>query len=164
MDSAESVPVFATCSCSSLNQGLLVETTGVAVSVPPVSVPVTVSDTVVVRTVEPEVAVNVTVAAPSVAVLDAVKVAVTELPVVAADGLKATVTPLGRPDAVMVTAPVKLVRVIATVDEPLAPRATDNEAGEAATVKVCIATSFTVSDTDVVRVTEPDVAVSVTAA
>ena len=31
MDSADNVPVFATCSCSSLNQGLLVETTGVAV-------------------------------------------------------------------------------------------------------------------------------------
>ena len=73
----------------------------------------TVSATVVVREVVPEVAVIVTVAAPSVAVLDAVKVAVTELPVVAADGLKATVTPVGSPLALIVTAPVKLVRVIA---------------------------------------------------
>ena len=79
-DSAVNVPVCASRSCNSLNQGLLVATTGVAVSVPPGPVPVTVSATVVVRDVVPEVAVNVTVAAPSVAVLDAVNVAVTELP------------------------------------------------------------------------------------
>ena len=59
--------------------------------------PVTVSDTVVVRVSDPEVAVSVTVAAPSVAVPEAVNVAVTELPVVAVDGLNATVTPAGSP-------------------------------------------------------------------
>ena len=80
-----------------------------------VTVPVTVSDTDVVRDSEPEVAVSVTVAVPSVAVLDAVNVAVTELPVVAADGLNATVTPAGSPLALIVTAPVKLVRLIAMV-------------------------------------------------
>ena len=81
-----------------MNHGLLVETTGVAVSVPPGSPPpVTVSATVVVRDIVPDVAVSVTVAAPSVAVLDAVNVAVTELPVVAVDGLNATVTPVGNP-------------------------------------------------------------------
>ena len=60
-------------------------------------------------------------------------VAVTELPVVAADGLNATVTPVGSPDALIVTAPVKLVRVMATVVAAVAPRATDNEPGDAAT-------------------------------
>jgi hypothetical protein len=120
--------------------------------------------TVVVRVSVPEVAVIVTVAAPSVAVLDAVKVAATEFPVVAADGLKATVTPVGRPVALIVTAPVKLVRVIAIVDAPLAPRATDSEPGDAATVKVGVDPSFTVSDTDVVRVSAPEVAVRVTVA
>ena len=129
-DSAVSVPVFAIRNCSSLNHGLLVDTTGVAVSVPPVPPLVTVSATVVVRVVVPDVAVIVTVAAPSVAVLEAVNVAVTELPVVAVDGLKATVTPVGSPVALIVTAPVKLVRVMAIVDAPLAPRATDSEPGE----------------------------------
>ena len=52
------------------------------------AVPVTVSDTGVVRDSVPEVAVSVTVAAPSVAMLDAVNVAVTELPVVALDGIE----------------------------------------------------------------------------
>ena len=59
---------------------------------------------------------------------------------------------------------MKLVRVIAIVDAPLAPRATDSDPGDAATVKVCVATSFTVSDTEVVRVSVPEVAVSVTVA
>jgi len=164
IDRAVSEPVFATCNCSSLNHGLLVDTTGVAVSVPPVPPLVTVSATVVVREVVPEVAVIVTVAAPSVAVLDAVNVAVTELPVVAADGLNATFTPVGSPDALIVTAPVKLVRVIAIVDAPLAPRATDSEPGDAATVKVGVDPSFTVRDTDEVRVSAPEVAVKVTVA
>jgi hypothetical protein len=123
-----------------------------------------VSATVVVREVVPEVAVIVTVAAPSVAVPEAVKVAVTEFPVVAADGLKATVTPVGSPVALIVTAPVKLVRVIAMVDAPLPPCATDSDPGDAAIVKVCVATSFTVSDTEVVRVSVPEVAVKVTVA
>ena len=86
--------------------------------------PVTVSDTEVVRDSVPEVAVNVTVAAPRVAVLDAVNVAVTELPVVAVDGLNATVTPAGQSlTRSCVTAPVKLVRVMATVVAARARRA-----------------------------------------
>jgi hypothetical protein len=94
---------------------------------------VTLSVTEVVRVSVPEAAVSVTGALPSVAVDDAVKVAVTELPVVADDGLKATVTPAGNPDALIVTAPVKLVRVIDTVVEALAPRTTPTLVGEAAT-------------------------------
>ncbi len=160
-DSAVSVPVFAVRSCSSLNHGLLVETTGVAVSVPPVPPPVIVSATVVVRDTVPDVAVSVTVAAPSVAVLEAVNVAVTELPVVAVAGLKATVTPVGSPVAAIVTAPVKLVRLIAIVEAPLAPRATDNAPGDEPTVKSLVAVPVTVSATVVVRVSEPEVAVSV---
>jgi hypothetical protein len=97
-------------------------------------------------------------------VLDAVNVAVAELPVVAVAGLKATVTPVGSPVALIVTAPVKLVRVIAIVEAPLAPCATDSEPGDAATVKVCVAPSFTVSETAVLRVNAPEVAVSVTVA
>src|SRR5688572_8703056 len=114
--------------------------------------------------VEPDVAVSVTVAAPRVAVLDAVKVAVTELPVVAAEGLNATVTPEGSPEALMVTAPVKLVRLMATVDAPLPPRATDNEPGVGATVKSPFMVPVTVSDTVVDRDSEPEVAVRVTVA
>ncbi len=123
--------VFESRSCSSLNHGLALPTEAVAVTVPGVVPLVTVSATTVVRLVEPEVPVSVTFAVPSVAVLDAVNVAVTELPVVAVDGLNATVTPLGRPVAAKPTAPVKLVRVMAIVDAPLAPRATESEAGEA---------------------------------
>jgi hypothetical protein len=91
-----------------------------------VTVPVTVSDTVDVRVTEPDVAVIVTLAVPIVAVLEALNVAVTEFPVVAPDGLNATVTPLGNPLALSVTAPVKLVRLIASVVAPLALRATDS--------------------------------------
>jgi hypothetical protein len=117
-----------------MKYGLLVDTTGVAVSVPPPPPLVTVSATVVERDNEPEVAVSVTLAAPSVAVLEAVKVAATEFPVVAVAGLNATVTPLGRPVALIVTAPVKLLREIATDVGALAPRATETVPGEAAMV------------------------------
>jgi hypothetical protein len=123
-----------------------------------------VSDKVVVRVVEPEVAVNVTVAAPSVALLEAVNVAVTELPVVAVAGLNATVTPAGSPLALIVTAPVKLVRLMATVEAPLPPRATDKLPGDGETVKSLVGVPVTVSDTVVERVSEPDVAVRVTVA
>jgi hypothetical protein len=98
-----------------------------------VGVPVTVRPTVVERVSEPDVAVNVMVAAPSVAVAEALKVAVTELPVVAPEGLNATVTPDGNPEALIVTAPVKLVRLMAIVVGMLALRATDNVPGDAAT-------------------------------
>src|SRR5690606_26347447 len=121
-------------SCSSLYQGLLDATTGVAVTDPGSPPPVTVSDTVVVRVMEPDVAVSVTVAAPSVALAEALNVAVTELPVVAPEGLNATLTPEGSPEALMVTAPVKLLRVMAIVVPALAPRATDSEPGDAATL------------------------------
>ena len=69
----------------------------------------------------------VTVAAPSVAVLDAVNVAVTELPVVAVDGVERHRHAGRQSLAASVTAPVKLVRVMAIVVAPLAPRATDSE-------------------------------------
>jgi hypothetical protein len=94
---------------------------------------VTFSDTDVLRESEPEVAVKVTNALPSVAVDEAVKVAVTELPVVAPEGLNATVTPDGNPDALRVTAPVKLVRVIDTVVDAVPPRTTPTVPGDAAT-------------------------------
>jgi hypothetical protein len=120
-----------------------------------------VSDKVVVRVIEPEVAVIVTVAAPRVAVLEAENVAVTELPVVALEGLKATVTPLGNPEALIDTAPVKLDRLMAMTELPLPPRATLSGAG---LPNVKSPVPVTVKDTEVVRVTLPDVAVIVTAA
>jgi hypothetical protein len=120
-----------------------------------------VNATVVLRLVEPDVPVSVTLAVPSVAELDAVNVAVTELPVVPLDGLNATLTPLGRPLAAKLTAPVKLVREIARVDAPLAPRATESAAGDAATAKSLVGVFETVSETEVVRVSDPDAAVSV---
>jgi hypothetical protein len=94
----------------------------------------TVSDTDVVRDSVPEVAVIVTGAVPSVAVLEALNVAVTELPVVAVDGLKVTVTPAGSPLALIDTAPVKLVRLMATEVFAVAPRTTLTDAGVAETV------------------------------
>jgi hypothetical protein len=120
-----------------------------------------VSDTVVVRDTDPDVAVSVTVAAPSVAVLDAVNVAVTVLPVVAVDGLNATLTPLGSPEAAKFTAPVKLVRLIATEVLPAAPRATDT-AGAAPSVKSLVTVPFTFRITEAAFETEPDVPVMVT--
>ena len=71
---------------------------------------------------------------------------------------------MGKPVALIVTAPVKLVRVMAIVDAPLAPRATESDPGDADDSKVGVAPSFTVSDTDVVRVSAPEVAVKVTVA
>jgi hypothetical protein len=108
--------------------------TGAAAPIVKSAAAFTVSDTLVVRDNVPEVAVISTLAVPSVAVLEAVNVATTELPVVADEGLNATVTPLGKPLALMDTAPVKLVRVIAIVEAALAPRATPNVAGDAATL------------------------------
>jgi hypothetical protein len=49
--------------------------------------------------------------------------------------LNATVTPAGNPLALIVTAPVKLVRAIATVVAALAPRVTETALGEGETVK-----------------------------
>jgi hypothetical protein len=109
--------------------------TDTALAEPSVKSPaaVTLNETDVVRVSDPEVAVSVTVALPNVADDDALNVAVTELPVVAPDGLNATLTPLGNPEALKVTAPVKLVRVIDTEVEALAPRTTPSVVGEAAT-------------------------------
>jgi hypothetical protein len=115
----------------------------------------------VVRDVEPEVPVMVTVAEPTVAVAEAVNVAVTELPVVAADGLNATVTPDGRPVAAKLTAPVKLLRLMAMLVPALAPRATETGLADPS---VKSPAAVTLSDTDVVRVIEPEVAVIVTGA
>jgi hypothetical protein len=143
-----------------MKYGLLLVTAGVAVTGPPGSLTsLTVSATVVVRESagEVEVAVIVTFAAPSVAVLEAVNVAVTALPVVAVAGLNATVTPVGSPVALIITPPVKLVRLIAIEVPALAPRAT--ETGLADTVKSPVA--VTLSDTVAVRESagEADVAV-----
>src|SRR5262245_44023498 len=157
------VAVFERRNCSSLKYGLALPTEGVAVTTLPVEPSVTVSATVVERDVEPDVPVIVTVAAPSVAVLEAVNVAVTELPVVAADGLNATVTPLGNPVAANDTAPVKFVRLIEIVELPVAPRATETGPDDA-TVKSLVTVPVTVSETLVVRVSEPEVAVNVTGA
>jgi len=133
----------------------------VAVTVPPPPPLVTVSATVVLRDTLPEVPVIVTLAAPNVAVLDAVNVAVTVLPVVAVEGLNATVTPVGSPLAAKLTAPVKLVRLMAMVLVAVAPRATE-VAAPGPMVKSLPA--VTVSDTGVARVTEPEVPVRVTVA
>src|SRR5215510_4670685 len=100
--------VFESCNCSSVNHGLLLVTTGVAVAPPP-PVGLTVSATVAVRTVEADVPVIVMLVVPVAAVLDALNIIVELLPVVLF-GVKLAVTPLGRPLAVRVTAPGKLVR------------------------------------------------------
>ena len=92
----------------------------------------------------------VTVAAPSVAVLEAVNVAVTELPVVADDGLKATVTPDGSPVAAKLTAPVKLLRLMAMLVPALAPCATETAL---ALPSVKSPAAVTLNDTDVACVT-----------
>src|SRR5262245_30841589 len=140
------VAVFESRSCSSLNHGLDDPTDGVAVTIPCVGGVEMVSATGVVRVDPPETALIVTVAAPSVAEVEAVKVATTELPVVAVAGLNATVTPLGRPVALIVTAPVKLVRLIVMVLVPLAPCATVSGPDDA-TVKSLVGTAVTVTAT-----------------
>jgi hypothetical protein len=82
----------------------------------------------------PDVPVMVTVEVPAAAVLLAVRVSA--LVVVALAGLKAAVTPLGRPDAVRATLPVKpFFGVIVSVLEPLAPCAIDTLVGDAARPK-----------------------------
>jgi hypothetical protein len=82
----------------------------------------------------PEVPVIVAVDVPAVAVLLAVSVS--PLVVVAVAGLKAAVTPLGRPEAVRATLPVKpFFGVIVSALEPLAPCATVTLVGDAARPK-----------------------------
>ena len=76
----------------------------------------------------------VTVEVPATAALLAVSVSA--LVVVALAGLKAAVTPLGRPEAVRATLPVKpFFGVIVSVLEPLAPCATVTLVGDAARPK-----------------------------
>ena len=76
----------------------------------------------------------VTVEVPGAAVLLAVSV--NALVVVALAGLKAAVTPVGRPEAVRATLPVKpFFGVIVSVLEPLAPCAIDTLVGDAAKPK-----------------------------
>jgi hypothetical protein len=76
----------------------------------------------------------VTVEVPAAAVLLAVSVSA--LVVVALAGLNAAVTPLGRPEAVKATLPVKpFFGVIVSVLEPLALCAIDTLVGDAARLK-----------------------------
>jgi len=90
------------------------------VSVKPAPEPVTERVKVVVAVVLPEVPVTVTVKAPVVAVLLAVSVSTLEL--VDEVGLNDAVTPLGRPDSVNETLPVKVpTSVTVMVSVPLLP-------------------------------------------
>jgi hypothetical protein len=144
--------------CSSVNQPLLLVTAAVAVAEPPPPpLLFTVTAIVAVRTVEPEVPVTVMFAVPSVAVLDAVSVSVELFPVVDA-GLKLAVTPDGKPLAVNVTLPGKLVRLSVTAAVVLAPRVTAAVPG-AETVKLDAVVPLCVTDT--ARVTPPPVTVTV---
>jgi hypothetical protein len=113
----------------------------------------------------PLVPVTVTVNMPTVAVLDAVSVSTLLVPVVVVvAGLKLAVTPVGRPLAVNVTAPAKLLRrVIVSVLVPLAPWFTVRLVGLAASEKSA-ATDTTVRATAAVWVSVPLVPVMVTVA
>jgi hypothetical protein len=83
----------------------------------------------------PLVPVTVTVAAPTGADAEAARVSRLLVPVVEA-GANDALTPAGRPVADSATMPVKLVRTIAIVLVPLAPRATDRLDGLAESVNV----------------------------
>ena len=77
-------------------------------------------------------------------------------------GLKAAVTPVGMPDAVIATVPVKgLTSVTVIVSVPLAPGATDSVAADDFSVKPPVG-EVTVSATVVVAVRVPEVPVIVT--
>ena len=130
--SAVRVPVLLSRTCSSANHGLLLATAPVAVTAPPVDPLAIVSATAAVRVVKPVAAAEiVTLAVPSVADAPAVNVTTVELPVVDA-GLADAVTPLGRPDTVNATEPVKPpVRVTVHVTAPFALRFTVSVAGHA---------------------------------
>jgi hypothetical protein len=120
-----------------------------------------VSEIVVVCVSVPEVPVIVTVAVPVVAVLLAVKVT-TLLDVV---GLvpKLAVTPLGRPEADKVTLPVNPPEGVSVmVLVPLVPCFTVRLEGEAESEKLGVAVAFTVSETEVVCVSDPLMPVMVT--
>jgi hypothetical protein len=77
-------------------------------------------------------------------------------------GLNAAVTPVGMPEAVNATLPVKgLTSVTVIVSVPLAPWATDRVAAEGFRVKLPVAVVVTVSVTVVVAVNVPEVPVMV---
>jgi hypothetical protein len=112
----------------------IVNTAGSAES-PNVGVAVTVTDTFVVLVKVPELPVIVTFPVPAGAVLLAVKVNV--LVVVLLLGLNEAVTPLGRPEAVRLTLPLKpFCGVIVMVLVPLVPCGMLKPAGEPARKKL----------------------------
>ena len=97
--------------------------------------PVTVSEMVVLAVRLPEVPVMVTVDVPVAAVLLAVSVSTLE--VVDDVGLNEAVTPLGRPDAVKATVPVKpFSGVTVTVSVALLPCVTESVEAESPSVKL----------------------------
>ncbi len=111
----------------------------------------------------PDVPVILTVTVPLAAVLLAVNVTV--LLEVAGFGLNEAVTPLGNPDAVKVTLPVKpFEAVIVIVLVPLLPRVIVRLFGEADNVKFAAVEAFTVRLIEVVWVKPLDVPVTVTVA
>lgn len=114
-----------------------------------------------VAVVLPDVPVTVNAAFPVVAVLLAVKVST--LLVVLLVGLNEAVTPLGKPEIVKVTEPVKPpdgVTLIVLVPPP-APRVIETDAGVAERVKLPLVDPATVRVTVVVAVRLPEVPVTV---
>ena len=77
-------------------------------------------------------------------------------------GLNEAVTPVGIPEAAKVTLPANgLTSVTVMVSVPLAPWATDSVDAEALSVKLPNDEDVTVSVTDVLAVSEPEVPVMV---
>ena len=113
-----------------------------------VGVPVlafTVRLSVVVLVNEPDTPLIVTVTVPVAAVAEAAKVSV--LVEAVEVGLKVAVTPVGRPEAVRLTLPVKpFTSVTVMVLVPLAPWATETVFGEAERVKLAVAPACTVTE------------------
>lgn len=137
---------------------VLVRSTGFALLVEPMTIvpnaidvgdtvtvgaePVTVNEIVVVAVIVPEVPVIVTVDVPIAAVELAVRVSV--VVVVPGFGLKPAVTPLGRPEALKVTLPLKpFTGAIVMVLVPLNPSAMLRELGLALKLKPAAAATFT---------------------
>jgi len=87
---------------------------------------------------------------------------VTTLEVADEAGLNEAVTPVGIPEAAKVTLPANgLTSVTVMVSVPLAPWATDSVDAEALSVKLPNDEDVTVSVTDVLAVSEPEVPVMV---
>jgi hypothetical protein len=132
---------------------------------PPPPDAVTVRETLAVWVTPPPVAVKVTVDVPVTAVLLAVKVSV-ELPLPGAAidvGLKLAVTPEGKPEAERESAELNPpLTVVESVVLPVLPWTIDTLAGETLTAKSGVAAAVIVSETVVVCVTPPPVAVTVT--